>query len=309
MAIYLSDDDVSKLLSMEACIDVLDDLFKQDAQGLVENLPRQRIRLPKSTMTLMGGYALGSGAYLVRHSTANLLYNTDNGRLEAVLSPRDLAWIRTGAASGLATKYMARPDASVVGIIGTGRQAVTQLDGVCAVRPIKLIKAFSRNAENRERFSAEMRERLGVDVQAVDSPEAAVRGSDIVVTITNSRQPVFDGAWLEPGAHVNAAGANSPQRCEIDDTTIQRAAVVAVDNLEQAKIECGELITAVDRGVFRWRQAVELADVVGGKVSGRPSPEAITLFESQGLGIEDTAAAAYVLEQAKARGLGTPLPF
>jgi ornithine cyclodeaminase len=204
---------------------------------------------------------------------------------------------------------MALPDASVVGLIGTGRQAITQLEAVCAVRPITRVKAFSRNAENRQKFAAQMTQSLGIDVVAVDSAQECVSGSQIVVAITKSSVPVFDGAWLDPGTHVNAAGANSWTRCEVDDTTIERSAPVVVDNLDQAKMECGELIAAVERGAFRWRDAVELHQVVDGSVPGRPTADAITLFESQGIGIEDVACYAHVLRQAKEQGVGQELPF
>lgn len=309
MAIYISDEDVRRLLSVEECVEVLDDLFKQESQGLVENLPRQRFRGPKTTFTIMGGSVLGSNAYGVRHSNVNLLYNTEDGTLEAVIRPSSMAWIRTGAASGVATKYMAQPDASVVGIVGSGRQAITQLEAVCAVRPVKLVKVYSRTPENRTKFVSEMREHLGIEIVACDSAEECVHGSQIVIAMTNAREPVFDGAALEPGTHVNAAGSNGYMRREIDETTIKRSDLVVVDNLEQARTECGELIAAVDRGALRWRQVVELHEVVGGKVAGRPNPEAITLFESQGIGIEDIAASAYVLRKAREQGIGQELPF
>ena len=309
MAIYLSDEDVRRLLSVEECIDVLDDLFKQESQGLVENLPRQRFRGPKTAFNIMGGSVLGFHAYGVRHTNVNLLYNTDDGALEAVIRPGSMAWIRTGAATGLATKYMARQDASIVGIVGTGRQAITQLEAVCAVRAINLVKVYSRSPENRTKFVSEMRERLQTEIVAADTSEECVRGSQVVIAITNSHQPVFDGSALEPGAHVNAAGSNGYMRREIDETTIKRSDLVVVDNLEQARNECGELIAAVDRGALRWRQVVELHEIVGGKIAGRPSADAITLFESQGIGIEDIAASAYVLRKAKELGLGQELPF
>jgi ornithine cyclodeaminase/alanine dehydrogenase-like protein (mu-crystallin family) len=309
MALFLSNDDVQQLLPMDECISVLEDLFNQEAQGLVENLPRRRIRFGPTATTLMGGTVLGSRAYGVRHSSATLLYNTETGKLDAVLEPSTLAWIRTGAATGVAVKYMSRPDASVVGMIGAGRQAVTQLEAVCAVRPISLVKVYSRDEQHRTRFAEDMRNRLGVPVEPVTTSEDAVRGSQIVVAITSAREPVFDGQVLEPGTHVVAAGSNSWMKREIDETTIQRAEVIVVDNLEQAKIECGELIWGAERGVFNWRQAFELHEVVSGLRDGRPSETAITLFESQGIGIEDVAASAYVLEKAKAAGVGIELPF
>ena len=309
MAIYLSDEDVRQLLTTADCVDVLDDLFRQEADGLVQNLPRQRNRHGRASTTLMGGSVLGSHAYGVRHSSLSLLWDTETGRLEAAIQPGALAWIRTGAASGLATKYMAREAAATVGIIGTGRQAVTQLEGVCAVRPIKLVRVFSRTAENRERFAAEMQALLGVEVVPVGTTEECLGGADIVITITNAREPVFDGKLLEPGMHVNAAGANSDTRRELDDTAVRRADLITVDNVEQARMECGELIAAVAQGSFDWERAIPLHAVVSGKVKGRPSEQAVTLFESQGIGIEDVAGYAYVLRKAREQGLGQELPF
>jgi len=310
LAIFISNDDARKLLPMDECIEVLEDLFRQESDGLVENIPRVRHRfVGPRTGTLMGGVVLGSKAYAIRLGNMSLLHDTDTGNLEAAIEPSTVAWVRTGAASGVATKYMALPDASIVGVIGTGRQSITQLEAICAVRPITTIKAFSRNAAIREKFASEMSESLGVDVIPVASAEEAVSGSQIVVAITKSSIPVFDGAWLDPGTHVNAAGANSFMRSEIDDTTITRSAIVVVDNLNQAKTECGELIEAYERGLFRWRDAVELHEVVSGAVPGRPSDAAITLFESQGIGIEDTACYAHILRKALDLGVGQPLPF
>jgi len=186
---------------------------------------------------------------------------------------------------------------------------VTQVEGICAVRPVSLVKVYSRSEENRTRFAERMRERLGVEVVPAATPEETVQGSHIVVTITSAREPVFDGALLEPGTCVITAGVNSYAKREIDDTTIRRAAVVVVDNLEQAKTECGELMWAADRGWYRWTSTVELHEVVSGRVDGYPSTEAITLFESQGIGIEDIAACVHVLKKARATGVGIELPF
>ncbi len=309
MALFLSNQDVQRLLPMVECITVLEELFRQESRGTVENLPRQRFRFGKAGATIMGGTVLEARAHAVRHSSATLLYNTETGKLDAVLEPGTLAWIRTGAASGVAVKHMSRPDASVVGMIGTGRQAITQIEAICAVRPVKTVKVFSRDAAKRESFAIEMAARLGVGVVPVATTEECVRGSQIVVAITSAREPVFDGALLEPGTCVVAAGSNSWMKREVDDTTIQRSGLVVVDNLEQARIECGELIWAVERGTFRWRQARELHQVVSNEVNGRPSADAITLFESQGIGIEDAAASAYVFQKARDEGLGVELPF
>ena len=309
MALYLTNDDVRMLITTEECVGAMEDLFLQEARGLVDNMPRQRIRFEKAGANLMGGTVLGSNAYGVRHSNITLLYDTTTGKLDAAIAPNELAWIRTGAATGLAVKYMSKPDASVVGLIGAGHQAITQLEGVCAVRNVKQVKVYSRTEETRRAFAAEMRERLGVEVVPVDSSTAAVKGSDVVVTMTSSREPVFDGNDLGPGTMVAAAGVNSFTKREIDETTIQRAAIIAIDNIEQAKTECGELMWAAERGTFAWRRAVPLSDVVAGRVPGYPSSDAITLFESQGIGIEDIAASKYILEKARKAGVGVELPF
>ena len=311
MALFLSNDDVRSLLPMNECIEVLDDLFRQEARRAVENMARVRRRFPESTFmaTLMGGTLLEAGAFGVRHASATLLYDTRSGKLDAVVEPGTMSWIRTGAATGVAVKYMSRPDASVVGVFGTGHQAETQVEGICAVRPVSLVKVYSRSEENRTRFAERMRERLGVEVVPAATPEETVQGSHIVVTITNAREPVFDGALLEPGTCVIAAGVNSYAKREVDDTTIRRANLVVVDNLEQAKTECGELVSAADRGWYRWTSTVELHEVVSGRVNGYPSDDAITLFESQGIGIEDVASCVHVLKKARAAGVGIELPF
>lgn len=313
MALFLNDAEVTSLLTTPECVDILDDLFRQEAEGKVENLARRRARLNRGVLMEMGGVVLGSGYAGVRFYGAggkNLttLLNADGGAVEAVLETPTLSTMRTGAASGLATKYMAVPDASTVGVIGVGRQASYQLEAVCAVRPIRTVRVFSRTADKREAFAREMRERLGVEVIAVESAEDAVRGCQVVIAITNSSTPVFDGGALEPGTHINAAGSNSWLRREVDNVTIQHSDLIVVDNLEQAKTECGELIFAAEQGVFRWSEAVELKHIVTGAFT-RSSAASITLFESQGIGIEDVACCAVVLQKARERGIGTELPF
>ena len=161
MALYLTNEDVRSLLPMGECVAVMEDLFQQQSRGLVENLPRRRRRYGQSGSTIMGGAVLGSGAHGVRHSNLTLLYSTETGNLDAVLEPGTLAWIRTGAASGVAAKYLSRPESSVIGLIGAGRQAVTQLEAICAVRPVALVKVYARTEETRNRFATEMAQHLG----------------------------------------------------------------------------------------------------------------------------------------------------
>ena len=217
--------------------------------------------------------------------------------------------IRTGAASGLATRYMARADADSVGVIGSGFQARSQLEAVCAVRDIKRARVYSRRQERREEFAQRMGERLNLEITPVDSAQECVSDVAVAVTITSARDPVLEGDWLAPGTHVNAAGGNHWMRREVDEAAVLRSEVIAVDDLDQAKIECGDLIWPESRGEFRWDMVCELQDVIAGRVSGRPNDQAVTLFESMGVALEDIAAAQLVYRKAREQGIGQELPF
>lgn len=315
MPLYIKESEVAQLLTMSVALDAVEGMFKRWGQGKAVNHPRRRIRIPSGSFQIMEGADMEQGCGFKAYAAAGMrtnmlvnLYNSKTGELLALLESNFLGAIRTGAASGVATKYMARPDASTVGIIGAGKQGETQIAAVCAVRQIKHVKVFSRMPEHRDAFASKMQRQLGVPMQAVGSAKECVENSDIVITITSSRDPVFDGNWLAPGTHINAAGGNSWQRREIDETTISRSEYIVCDDVEDARLECGELMWAVERGSFRWEQARELRDVVAGNIKARPSPQAITLFESQGIALEDIAAAWSIYELAKQRGMGTPLP-
>ena len=252
-----------------------------------------------------GFKAMGAGGPLV------LLYGGEPRRLLAVMEAASLGQIRTGAASGVAAKYMAREDAATIGVIGTGNQAETQLSAVCAVRAIRSVVAYSRTAERRDAFCSRMSEALGIPVVSCDSAREAIEGKDIAIAITNVRtlEPVLLGEWVAPGALIIAAGANSLSRRELDDDAVARSAVVAADARDQAKLECADLVVPIARGLLNWERVWELGQIVTAQVSGRTSPNDVTLFESQGIALEDVAAAAHVFEQAQAEGVGEPLPF
>ena len=317
MAIFISNKDVAQLLPMKECVDVLEEAFARWGRGSGANRPRTRIRLSGGFLHYMAAGApemghLGLRAYTTMSGGGQsifLLFDAESGQLLSLMESGLMSTIRTGAASGLATRHMANEKASTVGIIGSGGQAAAQLEAVCAVRSIQKAKVFSRTPEKREAFASRMREKLGIDVTPVDSGEECVRGVDVAITITSSREPVLKPEWLAEGAHVNAAGSNHWIRREIDDRGLERFDTIVVDDLEGAKIECGELIWAYERGSFRWETVHELRDVVAGRVEGRPSPYAITLFESQGLAMEDLAAASHVYSKAKEQGVGQKLPF
>jgi ornithine cyclodeaminase/alanine dehydrogenase len=316
MALYLTERDVTQLLTMDDTLAAVEAVFKSQASGDATNEPRRRSRASGATLHVMSGAIanfgefkglLGLKAYTVTRSGARFhvsLYDAESGELLAYIEADKLGQMRTGAASGVATKYLARDDAKTVGIYGTGWQARSQLAAVCAVRAIESVKVFSRKAENRQKFCEEMSAQLGLpDITPVETPEAAA-GADIIITITSSRLPVLEGQWLEHGTHINAAGSNSILRRELDDEVIRRSSFIAVDSINQARIEAGELVTAVEKGVLTWERVKELRHLVGGAMRGRKNVEEITMFKSLGIAIEDIATAAVLYHKAKEQNVG-----
>jgi ornithine cyclodeaminase/alanine dehydrogenase-like protein (mu-crystallin family) len=307
---YISEADVAACLNVETCIGLLETAAKDYAAGNASIAPRQRIASGAMMMNLMGGGAggrIGHKCYpIARPRGANFwvtLFGSDASLL-AELQANTLGQIRTGAASGLATKYLARPDASIAAIVGTGWQARTQLEAVCAVRPIERAFAVGRNPEHTAHFCAEMTVKLGIPVEAAKDVATAVRDAHIVTTMTSAVEPLVHGALLAPGTHVNAAGSNKATSAEIDPEVVARAGIVAVEHVVQAKVESGDLIAAERAGSFDWSRAVLLHDIVAGKIPGRTNADEITLFESLGVGLWDIAAANYVYDQCVKNGLG-----
>jgi ornithine cyclodeaminase len=237
------------------------------------------------------------------------LYDAERGHLDAVIEGNLLGMMRTGAASGVATRYLAQADAGVVGLFGTGWQAVGQLRAISLVRTLRRVKVFGRNPERLARFVERMRTELPIPIDAMTTPEETVRGSDILVTITSSATPLFPGDCVEPGTHINAVGANSLARRELDEATIARASLIVVDSVPAALREAGDLMPALEKGRLHVRQLVELGAIVAGKTAGRATPTQITLFESQGLAVQDIMVGSAVVEAARAKGLGIELPL
>jgi ornithine cyclodeaminase/alanine dehydrogenase-like protein (mu-crystallin family) len=307
--LHISEAQVEEALPMSRALELVEEAFRRLDDGRAVNHPRRRIRLGNGAMLhamdagdnvsgLLGAklYATrpGVGAHFVV-----ALFDAETTALLATIEADALGRIRTGAASGVATKFLARTDASVLGIIGSGWQAETQLEACAAVRKLSVAKVFSRNAEKREAFAQKMSEKLGIEVEAVESAEAAVRGSHVVVTITSAKAPVVLGEWLEEGSHINAAGSNHALRREIDAAAVERAGLIAADSVEQAKEEAGDLIQAANEGRLDWGRVVDLSGVVAERLPGRGSEREITLFESQGLAIEDLLVAKEVYEKVK----------
>jgi ornithine cyclodeaminase/alanine dehydrogenase-like protein (mu-crystallin family) len=317
MALYLTEDDVAELLTMDTALEAVEEGFLHLAEGTASNFPRHRLPNGGGAFNFMAATAPGLGVmglkvYGVgagRPRFLVYLHDTGTGELIALIEASGMGKVRTGAASGVATKYMAREDASTVGMIGSGYQASTQLEAVCKVRGVTGARVFSRTRENRERLASEMERRLGIEVRPVESGRECVEGADIVNVITSASKPVLLGEWLSPGVHVNAAGNNHWMKQEIDYDAVRRSGAIVTDDVEGAKIECGDLVYAVDRGITSWDRVRSLSDIVTGKIAGRSSEEEITLFESQGVAVEDIAVGIRVYRMALERGLGQPLPL
>jgi ornithine cyclodeaminase/alanine dehydrogenase-like protein (mu-crystallin family) len=312
MALLLKEHHVTELLDMNTAIAAVEDVLRDQAEGAATNRPRYRVAMPTSQLHVLAAGDRRMGVYGLKAYTASrkgarflvMLYESETGDLLAIMEADRLGQMRTGAASGVATKYMAREDASTVGIYGTGWQAESQLMAVCAVRQIKTVKTYSRSAERREAFAQKMSSQLNVEVIPVTNAEEAASNMDIVITITAAREPVLKGEWLANGAHVNAAGSNFLSKSEIDVETVRRASVIAVDSLEQSKIEAGDLLPAIERGVISWESVTELGQIVAGRVKGRLNRDDVTLFKSNGIALEDISAALRVYNLARERGIG-----
>ena len=316
MPLFLTEQDVTELLTMEDTLAAVEAVFKSQAAGDATNEPRRRLRTGGAVLQVMSGAVsnfgeyrglLGLKSYVVTRNKARFyvnLYDAESGEMIALVEADKLGQMRTGAASGVATKYLSRAGAKTVGVYGTGWQAQSQIEAVCVAREIESVKVYSRSPENRERFCREMIARLGgVKIAPVESPEEAA-DADVIITITTSREPVLHGAWLRPGTHVNAAGGNSILRRELDDEAVRRSSFIAVDSIDQAKIEAGELVTAVEKGLLTWERVRELRYVVSGDMRGRTGDDQITLFKSLGVAIEDVATAAVLYRKAKEQNVG-----
>jgi len=311
-ALLITEKDVEGLLRMKDALEAVEEGLKALGQGEATNRPRQRVGTREATVNVMlaswpaRGYA-GFKYYTTSREGIRFwvhLVDLATGELVAVIQANRLGQQRTGAASGVATKYLARPDASTVGIVGTGWQAESQLEAVCAVRSIQRIRCYGRDKAHREGFAKKMSSLLGVSVQAVGSAEDAIRDADVAIAATNAPQPIIHGDWLRAGCHINAIGANRLETRELDDAVVRRSAFVAVDSIEQAKEESGDLVEPMKRGLIMWDRIHEISEVVAGKVRGRTKVDDITLFKSHGIAIEDVAVAAFVYEHARDAGIG-----
>jgi ornithine cyclodeaminase/alanine dehydrogenase len=322
MTLILSLDDVKSVLTMRDCIDAVEEAFRQLSLGNVVQPTRPTIRVAAHRALInampayiggvealgvkwVGGY-LGNPAIGLPVVQALIILNDGTNMTPlSVMNGTYITAVRTGAVSGVATRLLARPDASTTGIIGAGVQAKTQLEAVCAVRPIREARVYDVVPAAAAAYASEMSERLGVAVRPAASAEEAVRDMDVICAASTSKTPVVLGDWLREGAHINGVGSHSVDARELDTQAVLRSKVV-VDTLDAAMAEAGDLLIPIEEGaITRDHIHAELGDVITGKKPGRTSEQEITLFKSQGLAIQDVATAQLVYRMAKERGIGT----
>jgi ornithine cyclodeaminase/alanine dehydrogenase-like protein (mu-crystallin family) len=306
LPLYLSESDVEGLIAAAEAVPVIEACFLRMAAGSVQNVPRRRLALDDGAFAVMSavdrelGYA-GLKAYTAVGGKATFvvcLFDGSSGELAAVIEADALGQRRTGAASGVAAKYLARSEARTLGIIGCGWQAESQVEAIRAAVPtIERVVAYCRTPEKLRAFCSATGAEPGESHR--DAGE-----QDIVVTATTSRDPVLRGEWLREGALVCAVGANDPRARELDNVVLDRATFICCDSREQAQLESGDLIDPVASGVIDWLEVHELHEVVAGELPGRQSDSDIILFKSNGLAVWDVAIGVAVIERARERGVG-----
>jgi ornithine cyclodeaminase/alanine dehydrogenase-like protein (mu-crystallin family) len=307
--LYLTELEVAELLSPADAVEAVEESFERMARGAVDNRPRQRLPLDEGQFAIMAcvdrelGYAGFKTYAWLRDGTPFLvgLFSIADARLEALIEADRLGQLRTGAASAVAARHLAREGATTLGVIGCGWQAASQVACIRVALPqLERVVVYCRNEERLAEFCREH------DCEAAESHRDAA-GQDVVVTVTTSKDPVLRGEWLREGALVCAVGANDPSRRELDNVVLERAAFVCCDSVEQSQLESGDLIEPVERGVLDWLEVHELHEVVAGEIQGRTLPEDIVLFKSNGIAAWDLAAGARAVELARGRGRGREL--
>jgi ornithine cyclodeaminase/alanine dehydrogenase-like protein (mu-crystallin family) len=316
--LLLNEDDVRRLLTMDIALDAVEQGLRRMGLDEAQNIPRARAQTDHAVLHTLSAAikslgVMGAKVYATsRKAPAQfhvLLHDGKTGALLAIMQADYLGQMRTGAASGVATKYMARSDATEVGLFGSGKQARTQLLAVSKVRKIRRAMVYSPHEERRHQFAAEMSEQCQTEVIPVDRPELAAEDKDIIITATTSRDPVLNGNWVPQGAHINAVGSNFLGKAELDAGAVRRCTAVVVDSKDQARIEAGDFQQAIEEGALHWQDVRELGQIVVGRHTARKQPQDITLFKSLGIAVEDVSVAARVHTRAVAEGVGKVLDW
>ncbi len=328
MTLLLTKSDVETALPMAECIASQEHAFKEQAQGtahtphrlgmdvpgqdgfyiampsLLENIPVSDGQAGAMAVKVLTFYPDNPAHHRPAIVATVLLHDPHTGALLAIMDGAPITGLRTAAGSGVATKYLARPEASTVGVLGAGVQAETHLLAMCEVRPVKTARVYSRDPANRKTFAGQMAQRLNIEIIPVESAREAVAGADIVVTATTAREPIVDGDWFAAGCHINCIGSGIPDRRELDDKIVQRCKIV-VDTYASAMEEAGDLLIPMANGLLTKDSIhADLGEVVTGQRAARTDDNEITLFKSVGVALQDVAAAAWIYRRALALGLG-----
>jgi ornithine cyclodeaminase/alanine dehydrogenase-like protein (mu-crystallin family) len=318
MTLHISETEVRALLTMPMTVEAVEEISLKQTTGEVVVHPRRRFELPgggffhyMAAADFSAGFVAMKQYTYVKGELRFLvpLYEMSTGDLLALIEADYMGQLRTGAASGVATKYLARKGSRVAAIIGTGGQARTQLEAIAVVRKLESACAYGRDPVKRENFCKQMSDKLGIPVHPCASASEAVLGADIISTATTASQPVVNGADLSPGAHINAIGANHAHKRELDDEAVASADVIVVDSVEQSRQEAGDLIIAFHGDEICWTGVKRLSEIVAGKASGRTSDTEVTLFKSNGIASWDLAVAMKVYALARDKNLGRELPL
>jgi ornithine cyclodeaminase/alanine dehydrogenase-like protein (mu-crystallin family) len=311
--LLLSEEEVRRLLTMDMALEAVEMGLRKLALDEAQNTPRARVQTDHAMLHVLSAAVKSLGVMGAKlYATARKyparfllpLFDGKTGALLCLMQADYLGQVRTGAASGIATQFMARPDATEVGIYGSGKQARTQIQAVCRVRRIRQVQVYSPNEERRRQFAAEMSELCQTEVVPVSRPEMAAEKKDIIITATTSREPVLTSQWIAEGTHINAIGSNFLGKAELDAVTVRRCAVIAVDSKDQARIEAGDFQQPLEDGSLRWADVRELGQIIVGRHAGRKHPQDVTLFKSLGIAIEDVAVAARNYARARDEGVG-----
>lgn len=318
MVLFLTEENVKELITMPLALEQVERALTDRALGKATDLPRARVQTTAGIQHVLQACApelgyIGFKYYFSppgkRGATYVHLISMETGKLEAIVEAVWLGMTRTGAASGVASKALANPGASVLAQIGAGFQGMGQLEAVVTALNIREARVYARTRDKLEAWCKKMADKLGIPVLPAGSAPEAIKDAQVVNIMTKSSTPVINGDWLQPGQHVNAAGSNALSRSEIDARTVARAALITVDSRGTARNECGDLIAAVETGKLGWDTLPEIGEVLAGRVPGRKHQDDITLYESHGMGVQDIYTAAKLVELARARKVGTALPM
>jgi ornithine cyclodeaminase/alanine dehydrogenase-like protein (mu-crystallin family) len=311
--LLLNEDEVRRLLTMELALEAVEQGLRKMALDEAQLIPRARAVTDHATLHTMAATVkslgvMGSKIYSTPRKGPPVfvvsLFDGKTGALLALMQADYLGQVRTGAASGVATRYMARADAAEVGVFGSGKQARTQVEAVCKVRKVRRVSVYSPNEAHRKEFAREMSARCEVEVVPVVRPEEAAQDRDIIITATTSREPVLHGHWVPQGCHINAVGSNFLGKAEVDVATVRRCADVVVDSKDQARSEAGDFQQAIEDGALHWTDVRELGQVIVGRYPVRRHQQDVTLFKSLGIATEDVVVAGRLYQKAVAEGVG-----